>query len=114
MFVGRIGEQRNIPVLRIGTIAAMRDEPLRTQYGYHEAFLVEARSIDGLSGSPVCVHLPVGRLLPRNMAFMPDPNHRELGFYLAGMVLGANRVYGPTYLIDIASTTSTRPKSRQR
>jgi hypothetical protein len=57
LFSAYYGENRNIPILTFGTIAAMpdRSEPLkdkRTGKAY-EAYLIEMRSIAGLSGSPV-------------------------------------------------------------
>ncbi len=57
LFVGHSGRSRNIPIVRVGTIAAMPEEPVATKIGDIEAYLVEARSIGGLSGSPVFVHL---------------------------------------------------------
>jgi len=58
LFVNHYGQQRNLPIVRIGNIALMPEEPVQTQdLGFIDAFLVEARSIGGLSGSPVFVHL---------------------------------------------------------
>jgi len=58
LFSQHIGLQRNLPIIRIGNIACMPEEPVRTkEYGPIAAYLVEARSIGGLSGSPVFVHL---------------------------------------------------------
>jgi len=58
LFIPHFGLQRNLPIIRIGNIACMPDEPVQTKdYGRIEAYLVEARSIGGLSGSPVFVHL---------------------------------------------------------
>jgi hypothetical protein len=52
------GEQRNEPIVRIGNIAAMPEERVWTKWcDYTEAYLVEANSIGGLSGSPVFVNL---------------------------------------------------------
>lgn len=55
LFYGHTGQKRNVPIVRAGIIAAMPDEPVKTKLGYMEAYLVEARSINGLSGSPVFV-----------------------------------------------------------
>lgn len=58
LFVNHYGNQRNLPILRIGNIALMPEEPIQTQkLGNIEAYLIEARSLGGLSGSPVFVHL---------------------------------------------------------
>ena len=54
LFRSHFGENRNIPIVRVGNISAKPGEPVRTQNGaYVKAYLVEARSISGLSGSPV-------------------------------------------------------------
>jgi len=55
LFYRHTGTRRNIPIVRAGIIAAMLEEPVRTSLGETEAFLIEARSIGGLSGSPVFV-----------------------------------------------------------
>jgi hypothetical protein len=59
LFRSHYGQQRNIPIIRIGNLAMMRGEPVETYYGPTDAYLVEARSIGGLSGSPVFVHHPL-------------------------------------------------------
>jgi hypothetical protein len=43
----------NIPIVRYGTIAMMPPEQIQTELGYADVYLVEARSLGGLSGSPV-------------------------------------------------------------
>jgi hypothetical protein len=46
-----IGEMR--PIVRHGNIAMMPTQQIQTRLGYANVYLVEARSIGGLSGSPV-------------------------------------------------------------
>ena len=46
-------ESKNIPILRVGNIAAMPDVTVKTEMGLSSVYLVESRSIGGLSGSPV-------------------------------------------------------------
>lgn len=54
LFSEHPGVARNIPIMRIGTIAALPDEKVSTdKMGMMHAHLIEARSIGGLSGSPV-------------------------------------------------------------
>jgi hypothetical protein len=54
LFRSHYGKNHNVPIVRVGNIAAMPGEPIHTEYsGYIDAYLVEARSIAGLSGSPV-------------------------------------------------------------
>lgn len=56
LFRSHYGQNRNIPIVRVGNISALPSEPIKTDYtGYIKAYLIEARSIAGLSGSPVIV-----------------------------------------------------------
>lgn len=64
MFTRHLGEFENRPIVRTGTIAAMLGEKIKTNMGLVEAYLVEARSIAGLSGSPVFVQLAPLRVMP--------------------------------------------------
>jgi len=58
LFRHHSGTQRNEPIVRIGNLSAMPQEPVKTEYaGFIEGYLVEARSISGLSGSPVFLNL---------------------------------------------------------
>ncbi len=55
LFVAAPGEARIVPLMRQGNLALMPREPIQTEYGFAEVYLVEARSIPGISGSPVFV-----------------------------------------------------------
>ena len=58
------GTQRNIPIVRVGNLAAMTEEKVNTKhYGLVDAYLIEARSIGGLSGSPVFLNMGAVRYL---------------------------------------------------
>lgn len=57
LFVPHVGRKKNIPIVRLGNIAAMPDEKVSTKVGDIDAYLIEARSIGGLSGSPVFVNI---------------------------------------------------------
>jgi hypothetical protein len=57
LFANHYGKERNIPIVRVGNIAAMPEEKVKTKAGEVDAFLIEASSIGGLSGSPVFVQL---------------------------------------------------------
>jgi hypothetical protein len=63
LFSSRIGDRRNIPIIRAGNIAAMPEEPVPTELGNAQAYLIECRSIGGLSGSPVFAHLGTTRIV---------------------------------------------------
>jgi hypothetical protein len=76
LFRSHYGAERNTPVVRIGNIAAMPEEPVRTHYfGYIKAYLIEAMSIAGLSGSPVFAHANTANVLLERMETkkMPQP-----------------------------------------
>ena len=61
LFAPHHGNTKNIPIVRIGSIAAMPEEKVITRIGQIDAYLVEARSIGGLSGSPVFVNMGIMR-----------------------------------------------------
>ena len=55
LFTPVAGTARNEAIVRHGNIAMMPQEPIQTELGYADVYLVEARSIGGLSGCPVFV-----------------------------------------------------------
>lgn len=68
LFANHYGLQRNIPIIRIGNIASMPEEKVHTEkLGDIDAYLVEARSIGGLSGSPVFVFLGAMRRIKNTL-----------------------------------------------
>jgi hypothetical protein len=75
LFRNHLGRDRNEPIIRVGNIAAVPTDPIRSGiYGDMRAILVEARSIGGLSGSPVWVHQGFIRLREGALVqWMPDP-----------------------------------------
>ena len=84
LFHQREGYRRNIPVLRSGVIAAMPDEPLVDVRGRSfDGYLLEVRSIGGLSGSPVFAVLPPRRPLVDGVT-EPVPH----ALFLLGIVRG--------------------------
>jgi hypothetical protein len=96
MFTARLGDTRNIPIVRIGNIAALAEEKIKTSYGYHHAYLIEARSIDGLSGSPVFVQLPPVHVHTGSVKFAEGYIQ-----YFMGMLLGTNEIRNPVDTIEI-------------
>ena len=83
LFANHIGKQKNIPIIRCGNIAAMPEEPVETRLGPMDALLIEARSIGGLSGSPVFVSLGAHRLNSQGEYFLGQWN-----IYLVGLIHG--------------------------
>lgn len=62
LFVNHYGKQRNLPIIRVGNIALMPEEKVETRdFGSIDAYLVESRSLGGMSGSPVFVYLGYAR-----------------------------------------------------
>ena len=85
LFTHHRGRQRNFPIVRSGIIAAMPDEPIidvKTQESYY-AYLIEVRSISGLSGSPVYVYLDQHRDPPPKLE-----EGKTRAILLLGMVRG--------------------------
>lgn len=53
LFTFAPGVKRCVPIVRHGNIAMMPDEQIQIDSGFADAYLVEARSTGGMSGSPV-------------------------------------------------------------
>ncbi len=89
LFTLRTGTQKNYPIVRAGIIASMLDEPLQdAETGKpYEAYLIEIRSIGGLSGSPVFVYFPVDG---------PGPTKHNV--YLLGLIRGHWNINAPPTL----------------
>jgi hypothetical protein len=51
------GKKRNIPIVRVGNLAALDEEKVQVADGSIDAYLIEARSLGGLSGAPVFLNL---------------------------------------------------------
>lgn len=49
------GQHKNLPIVRMGNVALIPDEPIPFKEALIEGYLIEARSIGGLSGSPAFV-----------------------------------------------------------
>jgi hypothetical protein len=91
LFVNHYGSERNIPILRVGNIAAVPSEPVKTGMGPMDAYLIEARSIGGLSGSPVFVYLDPLRqgAGPKGSLFVSSGEGPVGGaFFLLGLIHG--------------------------
>ena len=88
LFVHHSGQGQNLPIIRTGTIAAMRDEPIETGAGSISAYLVEARSIGGHSGSPVFVKMLAPRAYQKTSPRpLPLAGERQ-DYYLLGLIRG--------------------------
>jgi hypothetical protein len=64
LFAKHSGTSKNLPIVRAGNIAMLPDERVpTTNFGDMQVYLIEARSIGGLSGSPVFVSTDTRRVL---------------------------------------------------
>lgn len=85
---------RNVPIVRIGNIAAMPNEPIQIQIGCQKGlvptYLIEARSTGGLSGSPVFFNFGSIRIVKGNVMYAHDDagNAVPAKFSLIGLVHG--------------------------
>lgn len=65
LFRHHFGNKKNIPIVRVGNISSLHEEKIVVRKGVEiDAYLIEARSIGGLSGSPVFVNL--GLIRPKD------------------------------------------------
>lgn len=103
LFPGHTGERMNIPIVRVGNIAATPLEPVRVGSPTTPAYLIETKSLGGISGAPVFIHLRPER--PRSM---PTSEKRRDGlpgysvpYALIGIVLG---IHSGQYVADFVHT----------
>ncbi len=83
-FSHHFGKTKNIPVVRVGNLASLDEEKVATKkYGDVRAYLVEARSIGGLSGSPAFLNLGDMRQLKGKLQTWPNSL-----IFLLGLVQG--------------------------
>ena len=84
LFSQHYGTERNIPIVRVGNIAAMPEEKIISGNYILDAYLVEARSIGGISGSPVFVYPGPTRPINGVVRLMGGGS----SFYLLGLMHG--------------------------
>src|SRR5579862_3723085 len=100
MFTSHFGQEHNIPVVRIGNIATMRsrEDLVWTSKGFMDAYLVEVRSLGGLSGSPVILQIPPARIVEGSVV-----HSSKLGikpYYLLGIMHGHFKVRDPNDVVE--------------
>lgn len=96
LFTKRHGYGRNIPIVRSGILSAMPDEKLdepddaEDALLFFDAYLAEIKSISGLSGSPVFILFPPGRLRPDlTISEHEQPDYKNGWFVLLlGLIRG--------------------------
>ena len=86
LFLHHFGKSRNIPIVRIGNLAALKEEKIATKsFGEIDGYLIEARSTGGLSGSSVFLNLGLVRFFEgRATRYTADTDT----VYLLGLIHG--------------------------
>jgi len=87
LFHSHTGKKRNTPIVRAGNVAMLADENEKVStrhFGDIEAHLIESRSIGGLSGSPVYVHMTGPRIDNEGNALFVQMRY----IYLFGLIHG--------------------------
>ena len=87
LYTTHFGHIRNIPVARIGHIAAMPEEKVMTDRGYITGYLIEVHSIAGLSGSPVYWNVPAVRIRDGQIYHLHHPAYIPLGVLIGYHVI---------------------------
>ena len=88
LFTAVPGTTQNMPIVRHGNLAMFPREQIQTELGYADVYLVEARSIGGLSGSPVFIRNTVCLKVDR-----PDGSE-DLLFGNGGQTILLGLMYG--------------------
>jgi len=99
------GQDKNVPIVRFGNVSMMPAEQVQTELGYTEMYLVEARSIGGMSGSPVFVRptlgFKVGRIgAPPVMGFLPGTGETLLGMAQGHWDIREEEINKPSFTHD--------------
>jgi len=83
LFTPVAGSARNEAIVRYGNVAMIPQEQIQTELGYADVYLIEARSIGGLSGCPVFVR-PTATL---SLTESPNPYIKKILAVGIGSVL---------------------------
>lgn len=96
LYTSEHGHDRNVPIVRVGTIAAMPGEPIWAGRDYQSAYLAEVKSLGGLSGSPVFVYVPPYRTKEDGVVGIGSDYQ-----YFIGVMLGHHTTSNPTDAIFV-------------
>jgi hypothetical protein len=81
------GNRKNTPIMRMGNLAMFPVDPIVVEHGTMEAYLIEARSIGGISGSPVFVKQTITRQIKEKDG-TPQQVQLSSHFHLLGLMHG--------------------------
>lgn len=94
LFVHHVGHAKNLPIVRTGNIAMTPDERIPIKdFGMMETYLIEARSIGGLSGSPV---------------FVIEQKEKQRTLFLMGLIHGHWDIPSESLIDDISQDAGAR------
>jgi hypothetical protein len=80
LYTSHHGLTRNVPVVRVGNVAAVPEEPvLVLGRAYVDAYLIELRTIAGLSGSPVFLNPPPVKMKDGSIHHLQKPPMQPIG-----------------------------------
>jgi hypothetical protein len=100
LFTRHAETKRNVPIVRGGIISVMAGEPIWDGSKFMDGYLLESRSIGGLSGSPVFVHLPPFRSRREDGKGYRTTRSKRAQ-YLMGMIQGHFEIQNSEDLIKI-------------
>lgn len=100
LFGNHPGEENNIPVIRVGHIAAMPEEPVAGKNGKLDAYLIDVPALKGFSGSPVMVYLSGTRYIDRKPVMYEYPK-----IFLLGIVHGHFDPTGFSMVVPVQKIT---------
>jgi hypothetical protein len=101
-FITHDGRERNLPIVRFGNIAMLPLEPIETENGnLQNVFLIESRTVQGYSGSPVFLSIPPWELRESGRNTLRQSLGKNLGN--PGDRLGDIKYY--TRLLGIVTAT---------
>ena len=83
LFANHHGEVKNTPIVRTGNLAVLDEQKIVTNKGPMDAYLIEARSIGGISGSPVFLNPGSMRVLEGQLKIADNPR-----IHLFGLIHG--------------------------
>jgi len=81
-------EQRIQPILRHGNLAMLPNKQIQTEYGFADVYLIEARSIGGISGSPVYIRETIAVRVTNQAGEKPRHVHGLGEMKLLGLMHG--------------------------
>jgi hypothetical protein len=112
-FIGRVGEKKNIAIIRTAHVYALPEEPISFGSPRLEAYLIETKSLGGTSGAPIFLNmLPSHVKHPKNPpktstsvdVFNGTKYTMHMPYLLVGMVLGG---HSGQYLADFLPDADT-------